>query len=525
MGLSRRDFLMRVGQVGGYSAAFTMMQSLGLMPITASAAPTMEHPPGSGKGASVVILGAGIAGLASAYELGKLGYSCTLLEARERIGGRNWTARNGTKVEFTTGSTQKCVFGEGLYQNLGPARLPSIHQTMLGYCHELGVPLEVEVNTSRSALLQEDHLDGGKPVRNRQVEYDTRGHVSELMAKCIQRGALDQELTHQDKEGMIEFLRVYGDLSPDLFYKGSSRAGYKVSPGAGDQVGIHHDPLDMRPLLSAHLWRELMEEDEIDWQATMFQPVGGMDQIPMAFKKKLGSVIRPRAEVIQIRQNEAGVKVVYRDLASGKHETVTADYCICALPLTILKTMDTDFSPPLKAAIAGCVYDSAYKIAWESRRFWEQQANIYGGISFLRQTVDTVWYPSASLFSETGVIVGGYGIENGTKFGQLDTEAKLAASRHSIELLHPGCSQELKNPIYVSWGHIPYNLGSWVGQPASLRPPDYEIAPPGYEVWIQPQGRIYLAGDHTSHLVGWQEGAALSARRAVNMIGAHVAKS
>ncbi len=107
----------------------------------------------------------------------------------------------------------------------------------------------------------------------------------------------------------------------------------------------------MRALLSAHLWRELMEEDEIDWQATMFQPIGGMDQIPMAFKKKLGSVIRSRAEVVQIRQNESGVKVVYRDLASGKNETVSADYCICALPLTILKTMDTDFSPPLKAAI------------------------------------------------------------------------------------------------------------------------------------------------------------------------------
>ena len=100
---------MRVGQAGGYSAAFTMMQSLGLLPITASAAATVEQPAGSGKGTSVVILGGGIAGLSSAYELGKLGYTCTLLEARERIGGRNWTVRNGTKVEFTTGFTQKCA--------------------------------------------------------------------------------------------------------------------------------------------------------------------------------------------------------------------------------------------------------------------------------------------------------------------------------------------------------------------------------------------------------------------------------
>ena len=326
MGLSRRDFLMRVGQAGGYSAAFTMMQSLGLLPVMASAASTIDHPAGSGKGTSVVILGGGIAGLASAYELGKLGYACTLLEARERVGGRNWTVRNGTKVEFTTGFTQNCVFAPGLYQNVGPARLPSVHQTMLGYCRELGVPLEVEVNTSRSAYLEASKLDGGKPVQNRQVEYDTRGHVSELLAKSIKRGALDQELSHDDKEQMIEFLKQYGDLSPDLFYKGSPRAGYKVNPGAGDVVGVPNDPLDMRALLSAHLWRELTEEDEIDWQATMFQPIGGMDQIPMAFKKKLGSVVRQRAEVVQIRQDASGVKVVYRDLASGKHETVSADY-------------------------------------------------------------------------------------------------------------------------------------------------------------------------------------------------------
>jgi monoamine oxidase len=519
MGLSRRSFLMKVGQAGGYSAAFTMMQSLGLLPVTAAAASTIEQPAGSGKGTSVVILGAGIAGLASAYELGKLGYDCTLLEARERVGGRNWTIRKGTKVEFTNGFTQNCEFADGLYQNIGPARLPSVHHTMLGYCRELGVPLEVEVNTTRSAYFEAEGLNGGKSVQNRQMEYDTRGHVSELLAKCIKQGSLDQDLTAHDKEQMLAFLKTYGDLSPDLFYKGSKRAGWKTSPGAADVVGVPHDPLDMRALLSAQLWTQLMEEDEIDWQATMFQPVGGMDQVPMAFRKKLGSVIRSRAEVVRIRQTPQGVTVVYRDLATGKNETVSADYCVCALPLTILKTMDTDFSPELKAAIAGCSYDSAYKIAWESRRFWEQECNIYGGLSFLRQTVDTIWYPSAAMFSPNGVILGGYGVENGSKFGALPSpQAKIAASRQAIETLHPGRGSELKNPIYMSWGQIPYNLGSWVSN-------GDESAPPGYEVWTQPQGRIFLAGDHTSHIVGWQEGAALSAHRAVNLISARVVKA
>src|ERR1700734_56772 len=209
MGISRRNFLMRVGQVGGYSAAFATMQSVGLIPMKGVQAETIQAAAGSGKGVKVVVLGGGIGGLVSAYELQKLGYDVTLLEARERPGGRNWTGRNGTEVCFCDGSKQPVQWEEGNYQNFGPARLPSVHLTMLNYCRELGVPLEVEVNTSRSAFLQANHLDSGKTVENRQVEYDTRGHVSELLAKCIQRGALDQELTVHDKEQMVEFLQQY----------------------------------------------------------------------------------------------------------------------------------------------------------------------------------------------------------------------------------------------------------------------------------------------------------------------------
>ena len=106
MGISRRDFLMRVGQVGGYSAAFATMQSLGLMPMKGETVKPIEAAPGSGKGVKVAVLGGGIGGLVTAYELKKLGYDVTLLEARERPGGRNWTGRSGTKVEFVDGTTQ-----------------------------------------------------------------------------------------------------------------------------------------------------------------------------------------------------------------------------------------------------------------------------------------------------------------------------------------------------------------------------------------------------------------------------------
>ena len=520
MALTRRQFLFRVGQVGGYSAAFTMMQTLGLLPIAATKAQAIRGV--GGHGTRIVILGGGIAGLVSAYEMTKLGYTCTVLEARDRVGGRNWTLRRGSRVNFTDGTEQTCAFDEGLYLNAGPARLPSIHTHMLNYCHELGVPLEVEINTTRSSLLQADDFNDGKPVQQRQMLNDTRGHVSELLAKCIRQGALDQELSAEDKERMLKFLTQYGDLQPDGRFAGTERSGYKTSPGAGPQDGVRRDPLPMHALLDADLWNGLLFEETIDWQATMFQPIGGMDNIPRAFEKKLGSIIRHNAEVMRIRQSSNGVRVSYKDRVSGRAETVDADYCICAMPLTTLRNVDADFSPDVEGVLKHVTYDSAYKIAWQSRRFWEQDENIYGGLSFLRQIVDVVWYPSYGLFSPNGSLISGYSIEDRSPFGKLPTiAAKLEASRAAVEKLFPGRGKELRDPIYVSWGQIPFNLGSWISGPRST----FGIAnqdPHDYAVMTRPDRRVYFAGDHTSHIVGWQEGAAFSAIRAVNLIGQQV---
>jgi monoamine oxidase len=509
---TRRSFLTQVGRAGGFGATYLLMQSLGLLPIRPSEASVLRLSTNEGQGKRVVILGGGIAGLVSAWELSKAGYRCVIIEARRRVGGRNWTIRNGSRVEMTDGTTQVCTFDEPNYFNAGPARLPSQHLTMLGYCREFEIPLEVEINTSRSALMQSDRMNGGKPIEQRQLVNDTRGHVAELLAKAICRDALDQELSPEDKERMLEFLRTYGDLSPDYFYRGSTRSGYRSMPGAGDQDGILRDPLDMRSFLDANLWDGMLYEEQFSWQATMFQPIGGMDRIPAAFENRIGGMIRLNCVVEQIRKTQRGVRVAYRDLETGSTESMETNYCICALPFSVLKKIDADFSPDVKHVIDSVTYDAAYKIAWESPRFWEKEYAIYGGISFIDRPVNLVWYPSAQLFSHKGVLVAGYRLENGTVFERMNLAAKLDASRQSVEALHPGHSRELQKPVCVCWGRIPYNLGSWihVTNESSLYP--------GYERIIQPDGPIFFAGDHTSHLIGWQEGAALSAHRAVSLI-------
>ena len=525
MAWTRREFLMRVGQAGGYGAAFLTMQHLGLMAVPEASAMPLAMETGSGNGTKVVILGGGIAGLVAAYEMGKAGYSCTVLEARPRPGGRNWTVRNGTKIEFKNGVSQTASWEDASYFNAGPARLPSTHKTMLGYCKELGVPLEVEVNTSRSSLLQSDAAFGGKAIEQREAINDTRGHVSELLAKCIRKDALDQEISKEDREKMLTFLRTYGDLKADYSYTGSERSGVSRLPGAGPDTEVLRPPLDMHALLDADFWQGMLFEEMFDMQATMFQPVGGMDRIPYAFAAKLGDIVQYGAPVQEIRKTEQGVRVGYTDSKSGATKTIEADYCICALPITILKTIPNDFSPRVKQAIAEVGYDSAYKVAWESRRFWEQDYNLYGGLSFVvKGPVNLLWYPSWKLFSDKGVLVAGYGVENYSEFGKLPSvAAKVDASRAAVEKLHPGHGKELKNPMYVNWGEIPYNLGSWVGRGPNYVPGramQYYEGP--YKEFIQPDDRIYFSGDHCSHIIGWQEGAALASHRAINMISQRV---
>jgi monoamine oxidase len=217
---------------------------------------------------------------------------------------------------------------------------------------------------------------------------------------------------------------------------------------------------------------------------------------------------------------EDGVRLLYSE--RGAVRSLTAAYCVCTLPLTTLRSVKNDFSAAVTAAINQVSYSPAFKIAWQSRRFWEQDANIYGGISWLAQgpislensTLANLWYPSGGLLSEKGILIAGYGTETGAFAALPGIDAKLAASRAAVERVHPGRGGELSKPVYVSWQRIPFSWGAWV------RGDGYFDGP--YRQFLQPDGRIYFAGDFCSHLTVWQEGAALAAQRAARMIAEHI---
>jgi monoamine oxidase len=529
--LTKRQLLQYVGSAAGAAGVYRTMAALGMLGASSltGCSSTSAVSQSMGDGKRVVILGAGIAGLVAAYELDMLGYECTVLEATARAGGRNLTVRGGDVMEEERKGRQQVDFDadDDLYANMGPARIPYHHQTMLGYCKEFGVSLEVFVNDNRGAFFQSPGSFGGQRVEGRRLHADQRGYIAELLAKAVNRKALDQELTEEDKANLLNMLQDFGGLQADHTYGGSGRAGHKgayVHKGLGGAEPV--EPLGLRqvleglkapPLQGDDLWWLMLHWGHgLDQQATMFQPVGGMDRIVQAFETRVGHLIRYNSVVEEIsNQSEGGVRIAYSQ-QGVMLEPVAADFAVCTIPLTVLKDIPNNFSKETQDTIAAVPYDTAVKIAFQGKyRFWEEDDHIYGGISWTRPgDVMQIWYPSNGYHRRKGIIMGAYilgvsGIDRDAslRFADMSYSSRLDAAIQAGERIHPGYGLKVEKGVSRAWSEVAFQKGSW---------PDFGMVP--VEHLKEPDGAVYFAGDHTSDLSGWQEGAALSALAAVEAV-------
>ncbi|WP_431214277.1 flavin monoamine oxidase family protein [Puia sp. P3] len=368
---------------------YPAMLAMGLIP----AAPAHEfRPEGDGGGKQVLILGAGLAGMTAAYELTKLGYNCTILEARDRVGGRCWSVRKGAVNEEVGLGLHRAAFDEGLYFNAGPSRIPHHHGLTLHYCKELGVPIQVYNNVNENAYYFSEGKGplSNRKIRVREVHNDMRGWMAELLAKGLDGGKIEMAMSREDTLKVIEYLRAEGGLDIDKLYKASARRGYAETPGPGDREGRLGDPMALAAMLQSGLLDPdfyNVAEYTYELQGTLFQAVGGMDRIATAFQQKVGHLIRLNAEVRSIRNLEQGVNVVYKDGTGEK--SLQADLCICTIPLPVLSNIDHNFSSDVSRAIDSVVYMNTGKIGLQfRRRFWEEDEGIYGGITHTNNQLD-----------------------------------------------------------------------------------------------------------------------------------------
>jgi monoamine oxidase len=502
--ITRRQLLQRIGLLGGSSVMLGAMDAWGLRGAPRRPRPELTGPQANTR---VIVLGGGLSGLIVGYELGKLDYDYRVLEARDWVGGLTWTVRRGASHTEIGGERQVCDFDSGQYLNGGAWRIPHTDEGILGYCKELGVPLQIFVNASDANLFYEEGTQfgplAGTRVRLREVKADMWGATTELLAKAMDAGDIDVALSEEDAELLVQFLVRSGYLDDeDLTY----------APPAARRSGERHD---LGALLRTRFWaRARSLNQETGGPAPLFQPIGGMQQIAFGFQRAMRDRITLRAEVQQVRQTADEVRVVWRDRRTGEMREEVADYCVCCLPMSVLKGLDVNLSPETAQAVAETGQSSVAKMGLQmARRFWEEDEGIFGGHLWSRTLqLGEFSYPSYDYFGEKGVLLGYYGSSAQAGLDAMPVAGRVEHVLGQASKVHPQIREEFESAYAVWWEKVPYSLGGYG------RTPSRELlARLG-----RADGRIYLGSAGASSDPAWMEGAVESGWHALEALHARV---
>lgn len=548
-------------------------------------------------GKHVVVIGSGVGGLTTAYELlaSNSGVKVTVLEARDRTGGRCLTLRTGdtltedknNNLYSSPDETQVVRFEHPVgdsepYLNAGPGRIPSSHKLLLNYLRRFGVAVEIYVMASESNLTQmTGGPDGEKPVVNRQLTHNTRGWIAQMVYEnaklLLGETSDDNERVKQLRSLMITF----GDLSTKGHYivgtpppgqddtlDVSDRAGFTELPGV--RPGEIAEAIDLDRLLKSKYWEKTRFYQPMDflWQPTLFQPVGGMDQVQHAFSQQvamLGGVVHLNSPATSIDYEQSTSQFLIT--ATGHEQPFRADYCFSNMAIPFLQKTLSDrlqtpgekagFSDEFKQALHAVYATQAKgkkeetkrflacttKVGWQAdRSLWQGKplqthtdsegtlmltydsaelgvVPIYGGISWTDDPITQIWYPSTGYHDRKGVLTGCYNFaENAAHFGHLSVRERLDKARAGAALFNKEFAEGLDRGVAIAWQNMAHIKGGW----AQWQYVENNVH--HYNHIIQGTGVdgsnpcFFIVGDQVSSLPGWQEGAIASALNAITRL-------
>lgn len=505
--ITRRRFIQAVSAIGGGAAAWSALSAWGhAVAAKQTAPPALE---GESGGTQVLILGAGPAGLVAGYELSKKGYAVQILEADERVGGHVFTARRGRRTHELGKPEQVCDFDEGEWFDAGAWRIPYTHRGVHHYLREFQIPTVHHTDLNMNAFAYISGIRGPlneRPVRIREVNVDMRGYTAELLAKALNQDALDTELTQEDRDSFIGYLIESGLLSQDdLSYQPNVARAWAGLDLAGFQHEVPTNPFPLQDLLPlAEVTGDLTPLGNLLHQPVMMKPAKGMSQIyEEGFQPQLTQQLILQAEVHEIRQSETGVEVTYLDKTTGETKTASAAYCISTIPLSVLDRMSTDLSGSTREAIQGSAYQLVGKLGLQfKRRFWETDDWIYGGLTITNNPqIGTISYPTWDYHAPKGVIQAYYNFGNpAATVSSMSHQDRIEVGLEFGSKIHPQFRQEYEKGFSVAWHLMPYAMGGWANW-SNYGKQNF------YPRLLEPDGRIYFAGDFISQIPGWMEGA------------------
>ena len=322
--LRRRDLLALIGAASGGATMYQAMTTLGFAAESPYTGPIRLD--GDPRGASVVVLGAGLAGLVAAIELKRAGYRVQVLESEARAGGRCWTIRGGDRITDIDGAEPdlrvrpRPVFqSRAMAHSLSPQGDPRLLQAVRRSPRTLH-PGEPQRLCARARRFWRQAA--ALPPRADRISTATSPSCS---PRRRTRTGSTMRSPPKTRQRLLEALQLWGGLDDNYRYvKGeysSEHRGYDKDPGGGlSGAPVYSQPIGLSDVLRAGLWQDFGSRSEYNYQMTMFQPVGGMDMIARALARELDGVIRFGSKVTAVRQDASGVTRGVRGCeAAGPH--------------------------------------------------------------------------------------------------------------------------------------------------------------------------------------------------------------
>jgi len=439
---------------------------------------------------TVIVIGAGLAGLSAAFDLHRAGWGVTVLEARDRVGGRVLTVRS---------------FSSGLAAEAGGEYIEENQTRMVSLARQLNLQL---ANSGSWQAQTGDWVsfDGKSGRISDSILWGT--NLAGEIERCwLALSGLSQFITDPDQP------------------QASEEAARLDAQSAADWI----QSLDAHPLakryFSTHIRSEYTTEPErfslldLARNARMYytslerspsmRVMGGNDQIPCALAKVLPDV-RLNAPVTSIRLKPDRVAVTFEQADS--HLTIDSDFAILAIPLTTARLIDFNGSLPIahQTMVDEVSYGAVTKVMIEYRkRFWNEKK--WNGRLATDAPIVYTWDATSHFEHERGIITAYTGGENARKLSALSDRERIQLAVSEIEKVFPGSSELVETTATVSWLNEPYTRGSYL----ALAPGQVTAY---WKTLSEPVGHLFFAGEHATPIQGFMEGAVESGQRAAARI-------
>jgi monoamine oxidase len=448
----------------------------------------------------IVVVGAGLAGLTCAYRLKQAGFTASVHEASDRVGGRCWTLRG--------------AFADGQIVERGGELIDQGHTHIRQLAQQLGLQLDNLLQAERNGSEPTYYFDGA-PYSVRQATLDLHDVWATIHSDVSAASYPTLHDSYTPRGYELDHLSLRDWINVSVPGGIGSRLGQLLDVAYNIEYGAETTQQSSLNLLYLLGYSGPGRLRLFGPSNEKYRVRGGNDQIPARLESELSGQMTLGSELVAVRENSDGTYTL-TFLQAGSTRTVVADRAILALPFSILRSSvdlsQAGFSSLKRTAIAeqGMGTNSKLHVQFRNRHWESLRSN---GETFSDRGYQNTWEVTRAQTGRSGILVDYTGGEIGASFDSGSPTSRARRFLGQIEPVLPGLSAQWNGRATVDfWSGYPWTLGSYsywkVGQYTGFS---------GIE--REPEGNCFFCGEHTSiDFQGYLNGAVETGERAAGEV-------